>query len=60
MVGNANNPALNQQSNRILKEYREKADQIIRKMIGVLTQAHKKVDNIAYRDWRDKLITKTK
>lgn len=58
MVGNPNISGLNQQRNQILKEYGEKADQIIRKMIGILIQAHKKVDNIAYCEWRNKLITK--
>lgn len=47
-----------QQIKQILKEYSEKADQIIRQMIGVLTKAHKKVDEASYRDWRNKLRSK--
>lgn len=48
----------NQQIKQILKEYSEKADQIIRRMIGVLTQAHKKVDKESYLEWRNKLLPK--
>lgn len=47
-----------EQIKQIIKGYSITADQIIRKMIGVLTQAHKKVDEAAYREWRDKLKTK--
>lgn len=47
-----------QQINQILEEYGEKTDQVIRNMIGVLIQAHKKVDEASYREWRNKLLTK--
>lgn len=47
-----------QQIKQILKEYNEKADQIIRQMIGVLTKAHKKVDEASSREWRNKLLSK--
>lgn len=48
----------NQQIKQVLKEYSEKADQIVRRMIGVLTKAHKKVDEASYLEWRNKLISK--
>jgi len=34
---------------KILAEYEKQGNEIIRKMIGVLTRAHKKVDNARYR-----------
>lgn len=41
--------------NTIIKNYQEKADQIIRKMFNVSVQAHKKVDDVSYHAWKNKL-----
>jgi len=46
------------ETNAIMKDYQEKADQIIRKMFGVLIQANKKVDELSYRQWVDTLKKK--
>lgn len=46
---------INPEINVLSKQYQEKADKIIRKMLNVLVQAHKKVDDVAYQQWIDKL-----
>jgi len=49
----------NVEANRILKEYREKSDKIVRKMIGVLVEIHKKIDEASYKEWKSKIDIRT-
>ncbi len=55
-------PTDNQKTNKdvekILAEYKEKSSEIIRKMLQVLAQAHKKVDQIEYKKWASNITNK--
>ena len=39
----------------ILKEYRKKIDEIIMRMFNVLTRAHRKIDDLKYRQTLERL-----
>lgn len=45
------NQNTNKEVEKILADYKEKSGEIIRKMIQVLVQAHKKADQIEYKKW---------
>lgn len=40
---------------KIINSYREKADEIIMKMFNVLARAHRKIDDLKYRQTLEKL-----
>lgn len=56
MVNNFNSQKQN--NIKLIIEYRAKSDQIIRKMLNVLTNAHKKVDEAEYKKWISTLNNK--
>ncbi|MBI2617726.1 hypothetical protein HYW55_06345 [Candidatus Gottesmanbacteria bacterium] len=56
---NTNSIKINDQNvQKIIQEYNEKSDLIIRKMFQVLVQTHKKIDQAAYQEWVKKVKTK--
>ncbi len=55
MISNIQQKLSTEEINIILNNYQAKADQIIRKMINVLVQAHKKADDAAQQQWINKL-----
>lgn len=53
-----NDQIINKEIEKILSGYKEKSSEIIRKMLQVLAQAHKKVDQIEYKKWASNITNK--
>lgn len=45
----------NTPQDKILSDYEEKGNEIIRQMVNILARAHQKIDNKAYREMLGKL-----
>ncbi len=45
----------NNRVQKIINEYEERADQIIRRMLQVSVIANRKIDGISYKKWKEKI-----